>query len=273
MPDHPDRPDHADTTRAQRLTRRELLRAALAAPALVASAPGAAWALGDQSRVSLGLIEHEGGWNARPSALRRLAMEVEKRTSVFIAPVERSAAPTAITLFETPLVFLTGERGWTPWPNAAILRLRAYLQAGGMLVVDSSEGVKDGAFIKSARRELARIYPDQQPRALPTDHVLYKSFYFVDTPRGRVLLNPALTGWSEGDRVSVVLGENDLLGAWARDNIGAWVFEVEGGEAAREMAFRLGINLVMYALCVNYKEDQVHIPFILKRRQWRVKPR
>ena len=41
-----------------------------------------------------------------------------------------------------------------------------------------------------------------------------------------------------------------------------------GGEAQREMAFRLGINLAMYALCLDYKTDQVHVPFILRRRQW-----
>ena len=45
---------------------------------------------------------------------------------------------------------------------------------------------------------------------------------------------------------------------------------VPGGSPQRELSFRMGINLVMYALCVNYKADQVHIPFILKRRKWRV---
>ena len=40
-----------------------------------------------------------------------------------------------------------------------------------------------------------------------------------------------------------------------------------GGDTVREMTFRLGINVLMYALCLDYKEDQVHIPFILKRRQ------
>jgi len=58
-------------------------------------------------------------------------------------------------------------------------------------------------------------------------------------------------------------------GAWARDNFGAWEHEViPGGESQREMAFRLGINLAMYALCLDYKTDQVHVPFILRRRQW-----
>ncbi len=31
------------------------------------------------------------------------------------------------------------------------------------------------------------------------------------------------------------------------------------------MAFRFGINLVMYALTGNYKADQVHVPGILER--------
>ena len=32
-----------------------------------------------------------------------------------------------------------------------------------------------------------------------------------------------------------------------------------------EMAFRFGVNLVMYALTGNYKADQVHVPAILER--------
>ena len=40
---------------------------------------------------------------------------------------------------------------------------------------------------------------------------------------------------------------------------------VPGGERQREMAYRFGINLVMYALTGNYKADQVHVPFILER--------
>ena len=38
-----------------------------------------------------------------------------------------------------------------------------------------------------------------------------------------------------------------------------------GGERQREMAFRFGINVVMYALTGNYKSDQVHVGAILER--------
>ena len=33
----------------------------------------------------------------------------------------------------------------------------------------------------------------------------------------------------------------------------------------RELAFRMGVNLVMYALCLDYKADQVHVPALLER--------
>ena len=40
---------------------------------------------------------------------------------------------------------------------------------------------------------------------------------------------------------------------------------VPGGERQREMAYRFGVNVVMYALIGNYKSDQVHLRFILER--------
>jgi hypothetical protein len=40
---------------------------------------------------------------------------------------------------------------------------------------------------------------------------------------------------------------------------------VPGGEHQREMAYRFGVNWVMYALTGNYKTDQVHVPTIIDR--------
>ena len=37
------------------------------------------------------------------------------------------------------------------------------------------------------------------------------------------------------------------------------------GPRQRELAYRFGINLVMYTLTGNYKADQVHVPAILER--------
>ena len=109
------------------------------------------------------------------------------------------------------------------------------------------------------------------PRAplvrVPPDHVLYKTFYLVEHQAGRTLRLPYMEGVVVDDRFAVVYSQNDLGGAWARDAFGRWEHEVTpGGERQREMAFRLGINLVMYSLCLDYKDDQVHAPFIMRRR-------
>ena len=114
-----------------------------------------------------------------------------------------------------------------------------------------------------------------EPRAsgfeiIPTDHVVFKSFYLLDKPVGRLAIAPAMEGIVRDDRLVCCYVANDLGGAWARDDFGNYDFPCEpGGEKQRQLAFRMGVNLVMYALCLDYKSDQVHVPFIMKRRRWK----
>ncbi|NIQ00576.1 MAG: DUF4159 domain-containing protein, partial [Nitrospinaceae bacterium] len=47
---------------------------------------------------------------------------------------------------------------------------------------------------------------------------------------------------------------------------GHWTYDIiAGGEAQRQRAIRLGVNIVMYALTLDYKKDMVHLPIILER--------
>ena len=65
---------------------------------------------------------------------------------------------------------------------------------------------------------------------------------------------------------SLMITSNDLAAAWALDDRNRALFPVvPGGEVQREMAFRVGVNIVMYALTGNYKADQVHVPALLER--------
>ncbi len=102
---------------------------------------------------------------------------------------------------------------------------------------------------------------------VPREHVLYKSFYLLDRQGGRLAVKPWLEAQLLDGRVAVIYSQNDLGGAWARSELGDWEYPcTPGGEPQREPAFRLGVNLAMYALCTDYKDDAVHLPFILKRR-------
>ncbi len=252
------------------ISRRRLLASGLAAAAW--SRAGRARAIGPRSKFRVGQIRTaDGNWNPRPNAVRRVMWETDKRTSIEVdlEPAEVSLASS--TLHETPFLYLAGDRQFSMPSDVEVRNLRRYLTFGGFLLIDSAEGRLDGAFDRSVRRLVDAVFPASAGMQLvPRDHTLYKSFYLIDRPSGRLALSGAMECVMHDDRIAVLYSTNDLGGAWSRDNFGNYEFQCEpGGERQREMAYRLGINTVMYALCLDYKADQVHVPFSMRRRRWR----
>ncbi|MBZ0235942.1 MAG: DUF4159 domain-containing protein [Deltaproteobacteria bacterium] len=208
----------------------------------------------------------------RPNALRRMVWELDKRTSIDVDLESPIVTLDSARLHETPLLYLAGDREFSLPPPAGVETLRRFLTFGGFLLIDSAEGSTDGAFDKSVRALVDAIYPRPAPglELVPADHVVYKSFYLLERPLGRLALSPVMEGVTRSGRLVVAYVQNDLGGAWARDNLGNYELACQpGGERQRELAFRMGVNLVMYALCLDYKTDQVHVPFIMRRRRWR----
>lgn len=236
----------------------------------LALAPATALGFGDGDKLAIAQIAYAGNWNPRPTAARRLAWEIDKRTSIETVsdPVEVRLSDEA-ALRRHPFLMLSGDAAFPAPSDEDVARLRRHLEAGGFLVIDGADPHPGGGFDESVRALVRRLFPKAPLAKLPPDHVVYKSFYLLRTPVGRVAAVPYLEGVVHDGRVVLVYSQNDLAGAWARDSFGQWEHEVyPGGDAQREMAFRLGINLAMYALCLDYKTDQVHVPFILRRRQW-----
>jgi hypothetical protein len=248
------------------MTRRAFLRR-LAGAAAAGALPSLAFALPDGSKLAVAQVQHGGNWNPRPTALRRLGWEVARRTSIETASEPALVRLDRRGLHRTPMLYLAGLGAFPPFSEAERGALRRFLQYGGFLLVDSADGAEGGAFDAAARRELARVLPAAPLAPVPREHVLYKSFYLLDRQGGRVLVKPWLEGQILDGRLAVVYSQNDLGGAWARSELGDWEYPcTPGGEPQRETALRLGVNLAMYALCTDYKDDAVHLPFILRRR-------
>jgi hypothetical protein len=245
--------------------RREFLRLGLSAAAALlprASSPAA-----ESSRLAIGHVEHRGRWNPRPTALRRLGWEIARRTSIETAADAVPVRLDAPGLHRHPMLYLSGDGALPPLADAEVAALRRHLLYGGFLLVDAADGSDGSGFDGTVRRELARVLPGSPLARVAREHVLYKSFYLVDRQGGRVLTKPWLEGQVVEGRLAVLYSQNDLAGAWARGALGDWEYTcTPGGEAQRETAFRIGVNAAMYALCTDYKDDAVHLPFILKRR-------
>jgi len=250
------------------LSRRGLL-GALAASLVV---PRLARAIGPGSKFRFGQLQLGPAWNPRPNSLKRMARELGKRTSVDIEDEPAIVSPASENLFETPFLYLAGDRAMDLPSAAGIEALRRFLTFGGFLLIDSAEGATDGAFDGSVRKLISTIFPQPAKglEIIPPEHVVFKSFYLLDKPVGRLAIAPALEGVLHDDRLVCAYVANDLGGAWARDDFGNYDYPCEpAGEKQRELAVRMGVNLVMYALCLDYKSDQVHVPFIMKRRRWK----
>jgi Domain of unknown function (DUF4159) len=257
------------------MLRRDLLRLGLAATgAALCGRSRRAAAIGDSERFRFGQLQLGQNWNPRPSALRRMAFQVDVRTSitVMLEPRVLSLRGAGAKLHETPFLYLAGDREFAMPSVADVEALRRFLTFGGFLLIDSAEGATGGAFDGSVRQLIETLYPPPAAglQIVPHDHVVYGSFYKLDKPVGRVALSPTMEGVLRDGRMVVAYVQNDLGGAWSRDELGNYEFPCEpGGERQRELSFRLGVNLVMYALCLDYKSDQVHVEYLMRKRRFR----
>jgi hypothetical protein len=249
------------------MDRRQFLKLA-AAGAGLGLLPSRALAFGDASRFLPAVARHGGKWDTRALGLRRLCWEISSRTSVEVYPEARPFDLADRALFKFPFLYFGGEGAFPPLAEPEVANLRRYLTYGGFMLADANDGSDGDGFDASFRRELARLLPGSPLTRVPSEHVVYKTFYLLDRHGGRLLIKPYLEAAAVGSRAAVIYSQNDLAGAWSRDEQGMWEFEVSpGGDSQREVAIRTGVNLAFYALCLDYKEDAVHVPFIMKRRR------
>jgi len=242
------------------------------------------WATGAQAVIGLGTasvavslpasntfilaqLQYRGGqWDPRPRATLSLMREVRLRTSVETQDERQILTLQDPVLFSYPFLYMTGEQSFVPFTEQELSILHRYLLFGGLLLIDDARGNKGRDFDASVRREVARLFPGQSLKILPPDHTVFRSFYLIRTVAGVRLVNPYLEGVHVGDRTPLLYCQNGLGAAWERDYLGNWVASCHpGGEAQRLEAFKLGVNCVLYALTVNYKQDLIHIPFIRKK--------
>jgi hypothetical protein len=250
---------------------------ALALAALIVALPRPARAFGDIGAFDPRVLLVGGVTSAaHASAPARWSWELVQRTSApgRLKPTQVRADDPSVV--DAPFLWLSGDRGLNAFTPQEISGLRKFFALGGILLVDDA-GVSDeggpSAFGRSAREQIARVLPDTSPIALGPDHVIFKTFYLLRRAEGRVAGPKTLDAIVRGGQVQVVFSSHDLGGALARGATGAWENPViPGGDVQRERAIRLAVNIAMYTLCSNYKDDQVHAPFLMRRRALPVGP-
>ena len=246
-------------------SRRSVLGSGAASALVGAAGSPKAFALGAASRVDVAEIVLPSGTTSRPEAWRRLLFEVMQTTSVEVNPDAVQVAPDDPALFAHPFSVLIGTGELPELSPASVSQLVRYLTYGGFLFVDDATGAPDGPFSRSIRQLCNRMFPTRPLSPLPGDHSVYRSYFLLDGPQGRLKQTNVLEGVTAGPITPLVYFGDDLSGALDRGSDGRDRYPVvPGGAYQRREALKLGVNLVLYSLTSNYKHDIAHVMELLR---------
>lgn len=163
-----------------------------------------------------------------------------------------------------PFIYWPVTSGTAPLSRQAQEKLQNYLDAGGVLVVDIRDaGVQLGPSCRPEILGNIRLHELGEP---DSNHSLRKSFYINTDLQGSrnfgKLCVEAPDAVDKNSISSIIIGEKNWAGAWAGTTL-------QGKAVEREKALRAGINMVMYSLNGNYKNDAIHTPSILEKLEKR----
>ena len=221
------------------------------------------------------------------AGLQGLTLFLAQRTALEAGePIGLDPARDELAFF--PLIYWPVSASAPKPSQTALDRIDTYMKRGGTVLFDTRDAIDappgpgggmQGPGMVALRSILSSLdVPELEP--VPRDHVLTKTFFLLRDFPGRFtdgqLWVEALPEEQDedvnrparaGDGVSsILITSNDFAGAWAMRPDGQPMLPLVPGEPRqRELAFRAGVNIVMYALTGNYKADQVHIPALLER--------
>ncbi len=212
--------------------------------------------------------------------LTALSKKIASRTAFEpVEPVGVNIAKDELAFF--PLLYWPVPAQPADLDSATVARINAYMKQGGVILFDTQDQINSFLPGQPAgeptplARLLARMdIPPLEP--VPSNHVLTRSFYLLNSFPGRwqggtlwveaSRKNTSSSVRNSDDVSAIIITSNNLAAAWATDERGRTLFAVTpNGERQREMSYRTGINIVMYALTGNYKADQVHLPALMRR--------
>ncbi len=188
-------------------------------------------------------VKYSGGgdWYNDPSAEVNLLKYVAEKTNIKTNPIYKFVDIETSEIFSYPFLFLTGH-GNIILTEKSVKTLRDYLNNGGFLYVDDDYGLD-----KSLRRELKKVFPNNDLIELPFDHEIYNSFYNFEQgpPKTHEHDNkpPKGFGLFLGKRMVIYYTvESNPSDGWANPDVHNDPLE------KREEALKFGTNIIIYAL-------------------------
>ena len=200
-----------------------------------------------RDRLVIGQVRHGGDWDPTPHGLPNLMKYVAAHTTLNVQFKRAEVNLAENKVFDHVVLYMTGLRDFK-LSDAEVGRLRTYLTSGGVLVADAAAGRK--AFDVAFRREIKRVLPNAQLKAVALDNPLYEApfkiravDYTEAVKAAQPDLNaPYLEGITIDGALSVVYAPYSLGNGWEQIP-----YAYNLGYADSD-ALRVGVNILIYAM-------------------------
>jgi len=211
--------------------------------ALLFFLPGAYLFPQNEGAFQIARLQYDGGgdWYNGQTEEPNLLDYVKAHTDIKVKDDFTSVNINSDAIFSYPFLFMTGH-GNVSFTSDEVDRLRKYLENGGFLYADDDYGM-DASF----RREMKKVFPDQDLVELPFSYGIYHDFY--DFPNGVPKIEehngkpPQGFGIFVNGRLAVYYTyESNPSDGW--DDADVHGFK----EDKRLEALKFGTNLVIWAL-------------------------
>lgn len=126
-----------------------------------------------ETKLKIALLKYKGGgdWYANPTSLPNLIRFCNTNLKMNLAEEPATVDPGSRDIFNYPFVHMTGH-GNVVFTPVEVQNLREYLLSGGFLHVDDNYGLE-----KAFRREIKKVFPDDELVELPWDHAIFAQKY------------------------------------------------------------------------------------------------
>jgi len=188
-------------------------------------------------------LKYNGGgdWYNDPSAEVNLLNFIKSGTNIKVRAEYKFVELSDDEIFSYPFLFMTGH-GNVVFSGSEAGRLRKYLENGGFLYIDDDYGLD-----KALRREMKKVFPEEDFAELPFSHDIYNIFYdFTSGPpktHEHDDKSPQGFGIFLDKRLVVYYTfEANPSDGWADASVH------NDPENKREEALKFGTNIVIFAL-------------------------
>ena len=188
-------------------------------------------------------LKYQGGgdWYNDPSAEVNLLNFIKQNTNIKVDARYQFVVLSSDEIFSYSFLFMTGH-GNVLFSKDEVYRLRTYLENGGFLYIDDDYGLD-----KAVRREMKKVFPQNDFVELPFIYELYHSFYKFENGPPKTHEHdknpPRGYGIFVNNRLAVYYTyESNPSDGWADAIVHS------NPPEKREEALKFGTNIVIWAL-------------------------